>query len=89
MAYDPLNDRHLKLFPVDLGGRAGLAIMGPDGTYWPFPLSYVDQRRWAGIFAAIRRGRELDAATPHRWNDGDSWSSYYTRWDLDTPPRSP
>ena len=25
----------------------GMAIMGPDGTYWPFPLNEWAQQRWA------------------------------------------
>lgn len=37
------------LQPVELKEGCGLGIMGPDGTYWPFPLSIRDQKRWAAI----------------------------------------
>jgi hypothetical protein len=42
-ALEATNDR---LAPVPWAD-GGKAIMGPDGTYWPFPLNGQAQQRWA------------------------------------------
>lgn len=42
---------HLAPVPAPDGG---MMIMGPDGTYWPFPLNGWSQQRWAAWCQRVR-----------------------------------